>query len=190
MGFFKLILAFSPWILFKIISGPSMFRLEIGIIVALIISVILALKGIHKGFILLGSILFFSYTLIAVVIMKNVWAIRHIGVLAMGTLAGISWLSILIRRPFTLAYSRSLIDKEQWNSPQLIRRGYLTTGVWAFVFSVNVLINVFRLNHGDISRWIYEAVEYGFFLIAILFTTYYPKWSSARGGKTESPRSS
>jgi len=112
------------------------------------------------------------------------------GVLAVGTLAGISWLSILIRHPFTLTYSRSLIDKEQWNSPQLIRRGYLTTGVWAFVFSVNALINVFRLNHGDISRWIYEAVEYGFFLIAILFTIYYPKWSSARDGKTESPRSS
>ncbi len=122
--------------------------------------------------------MFFGFSLVAVVVLEDAWVARHMGVLATGTLAVLSWLSILTKHPFTLAYARSAVDKSQWDSPGLIRRSYLMTGVWASIFSVNVAVNIFKLYHGEISGWIYEAVQYAFIFLGILFTIYYPKWAS------------
>jgi len=183
MGFFGLILAFSPWILFAIItSGHTLLRLKVAVIVSFITVVILGLTKIHRGLILWAGVIFFTFNLIAVVIMNNAWVAKHMGILASGTLAIAAWLSILIRHPFTLAYARASVESKEWGSPVFIRTGYIMTGFWGIIFLANLLVNITKLYCSGIAGWIYEFMQYGFLLIGMLFTVYYPKLHIKRQG--------
>ena len=176
MRLIKLLLAFSPWIFFKIItSHHSLAALKVGIIAALIISIVLAIKGIHRGFILVGSLAFFIFGVIAINIMDNMWVIRHIAVLANGTLASLSWISIFIGQPFTLAYAKKEVDKKYWDSPQFIRKSYVITGSWALVFTINTVINSIKIYSGTINSSIFEFSQMAFIITGILVTLLYKK---------------
>ncbi|MFH1875094.1 MAG: hypothetical protein ABH859_07950 [Pseudomonadota bacterium] len=175
MSTLKLILAFAPWIALKIIAGPSLIRLDIAIIVALLLSIGLAIAKIHKGFIMVGGILFFGFALVAVVGLQNMWAISRMAILATGTLALLSWLSILIKQPFTMSYAKEHVPKEQWNTPKFIQINYLITFIWALVFTFNCLLNVFKFYQLFNSLWLYEILEYVLIVSGILFTQHYSK---------------
>ena len=56
----KILLGFLPWILFGIMAGPSLTRLEMALAVSLAATVALGFKQLRKGFFLTwGSLLFF-----------------------------------------------------------------------------------------------------------------------------------
>jgi hypothetical protein len=174
MRLIKLILAFSPWILFKIIASPhSLTDLKAGIIAAFILSIILAVKGIHRGVILVGGLAFFGFCIIAVMLMNNMWVVKHMAVLANGTLASLSWFSIFAGRPFTMAYAKKEVDKKYWDSPGFIRKNYITTGVWALVFPINAAINAIKIYHGGMNDVVFEISQLAFILAAILATLLY-----------------
>ena len=181
----KLLLAFLPWIVFKIITmHHSLASLKIGIIVGFIVSIILAVTGIHKGVIVIGGVLFFSFGAVTVVFMDNMWVIRHTAILANGTLASLSWLSMIIKRPFTMAYARKEVDKKYWASPQFIRKSYVITGAWASVFTINAIINVIKINRTGTAGWVYEAAQAVFIISGTLITLYYPNFFMQGRGKT------
>lgn len=115
----KLVIAFAPWLSFLIISGHSMFRLKLSIIVAICLVVMMGIMKTHRGIILWSGVLFFTYALIAVVIFNHMWSIRHMGILANGALALGTWTSILMKKPFTIDYAKDHVDPAQWDSPSL-----------------------------------------------------------------------
>lgn len=86
MGFWRLVLSFAPWILFKIcaslpLSG-KVTMVKAGIVLAGSVCVLQAWKGLNKGIILWGGLLFFGFGLVAVVFLANVWVMVHLGVLS------------------------------------------------------------------------------------------------------------
>ena len=91
MSFFKMLLTFAPWIAFLIIARDSIFRLKLGIIVAAVLTVVMAVTRLHRGVIMWVGIIFFSYALAAVALLNNMWTVRYMGVLANGALAGGTW---------------------------------------------------------------------------------------------------
>ncbi len=176
MSFFNLLFAFAPWILFAIISGPSMIRLKIAVVACFLCVVVLGLKRIHMGIILWAGILFFAFDLVAVVILSNVWVARHMAILASGTLAAATWLSILIRRPFTLAYARAMAHNDGADQSSLVYHSYVMTGMWGCVFLANTLINTAKVYRGGTPGWVYEVMQNACLLLGMLFTMYYPKY--------------
>jgi hypothetical protein len=46
--------------------------------------------------------------------------------------------SLAIRRPFTLQYTREHVPPERWGNPVFIRANYVITSVWALAFGVLV----------------------------------------------------
>ncbi|WP_296805846.1 hypothetical protein [Thiocapsa sp.] len=98
-----------------VIAHEGLFRLQLGLGVALALSVILGLTGIHRGVILWAGLVFFSLASIAVIGFPDLWTIRHMGVLAAGMLATATWFSVLIRKPFTLDYARAHTDRSLWS---------------------------------------------------------------------------
>ena len=110
MSFWSMIIAFAPWVSFKIlISLPVMnpvFMVKLGIVVAAAICAYQAWIGLHKGALLWGGLLFFGFALITVPVLNNLWVMRHLGVLSHGTLASFTWLSILMKKPFTAEYAK------------------------------------------------------------------------------------
>jgi len=150
-----------------------MFRLRAGIIVAAILVVVMAVTKLHRGAILWAGYIFFAFALISVVWLENMWVIRHLGVLATGTLFVSAQLSILVGRPFTEDYAREHVPEELWNSPSFIKGCYTTTAAWAIVFFVNCMLNVVKLSCPETPELIFTLSEYSVLLIGIIFTNIY-----------------
>lgn len=106
MSFFKLLLAFAPWLSFLIIAHDSLFRLKLGLIVALVLSIIMGVARLHRGIILWAGLLFFTSATVAVVLLNNIWTVKYMGILANATLAVSSWMTIALKKPFSLDYAR------------------------------------------------------------------------------------
>jgi hypothetical protein len=169
----KLLLAFAPWFAFWFISGPSMFRLRVAIIVASVLVVVMAVTKLHRGAILWAGYVFFSFALVAVVWLENMWVIQHLGILATGTLFLSAQLSILFGRPFTEDYAREHVPQELWNSPSFIKGCYTTTAAWVCVFFINCMLNVVKLSSHETPEWIFSLSEYSVIVMGIVFTNIY-----------------
>ncbi|MBI5572046.1 MAG: hypothetical protein HY914_19035 [Desulfomonile tiedjei] len=174
MDTLKLLLAFAPWIAFWIISaGHSMVCLQIGICVAAALVIVMGITKLHRGLLMWAGVVFFAFALVTVVLLKNLWIIQHLGILASGTLFMATLLSIAIGQPFTESYARDHVPKELWDSPPFIRSCYTVTGVWGLIFLANTLVNVAKPYHPDLGEWFFRGVEFCILVSGVVFTTVY-----------------
>lgn len=176
MSFLKLLFSFAPWIAFLAISGPSMFRLKLGVIVAAVLVVVMGISKLHRGIILWAGVVFFIYALIAVVWLNNMWAVRHMGILANGALATGTWLTVLVGKPFTLDYAREHTDPALWDTPVFIKTNYLMTSVWGTVFTISVVNAWIKMSHPHLPALMFELIQYTLMIVTMLFSTWYPKY--------------
>lgn len=176
MSFFKMLLTFAPWIAFLVIANGSMFRLKMGIIVAIVLTVIMIITKLHRGVIKWVGVLFFSYAFVAVVLRDSMWAVKYMGVLANGALAVGTWVGIVLKKPFTLEYAREYTDPSLWSSPSFLRTSYLLAMIWAVVFSINTVLAWQKSVHPTLHSWGYEAISYTLLVAAMFVSTWYPKY--------------
>jgi hypothetical protein len=180
MAFLKLIMAFAPWICFLLIAQGSLFRLKLGLAVALILSVVMGLAGVHRGVILWVGLIFFAYSTAAVVGLNNMWTAQHMGVLANAVLAASVWLTVVMGKPFTLAYAREHVDSALWDNPAFMKSNLIVTSVWGLAFTVNTALAWGKMERFILPEWGYETVSYAFLLAAAGFSTWYPAWIRRR----------
>lgn len=180
MSFFKMLLSFAPWLSFLIIAHGSMFRLKAGIIVAALLSLVMAVTKLHRGVIMWVGLAFFSYAIAAVLLLNNMWTVRHMGVLANGALALGTWVGIVMKRPFTLEYAREHTDPALWDNPVFLRTNYLLTGVWAIVFSINAGMALQRSLRPVLPALVYELISYSLLILAMFVSTWYPKYLASK----------
>ena len=174
MSVLKLLLAFSPWLSFLFIARESMFRLKLGLVVALILSVVMGITRLHRGVILWVGLLFFTYATAAVVLFNNMWTTQHMGVLANGALATFTWLTIVLKKPFTLDYAREHTDPSLWDNPLFISTNAVITSAWGFVFTTNTVLAWGKMKHFILSEFGYEVITYALLIGAVAFTNWYP----------------
>lgn len=182
MDVLKLLLAFSPWIAFWIISGHSMLRLQIGICVAALLVVVMGITRLHRGAILWAGVTFFTFAFVGVILLENLWVIHHLGLLASGTLFSFTLWSVISGQPFTESYAREHVPKELWESPEFIRGNYTVTGVWAFIFLANAAVNAAKLYYPELGEWIYRSAEFGLITLGVAFTSLYSSFLRRRRG--------
>jgi tryptophan-rich sensory protein len=176
MQFIKLVLGFAPWLAFMFIAHDSLFRLKLGLIVALVLCLLMGLLRLHRGVILWAGLAFFGYAMIAVVWLENHWAMRHMGILANGALALSTWYTVITKRPFTLDYAREKTDPSLWNQPFFLRTNMIITSVWGLCFTISALLAWHKMAVHDLSDLSYELISYSFMLTGILFTNFYPSY--------------
>jgi len=186
MSFFKLLLTFAPWLSFLIIARDSLFRLKLGLVVALVLSVVMGITRLHRGVILWAGLLFFTYATVAVALLNNMWTAQHMGLMANGALAVSTWLTIAIRKPFTLDYAREHTDPSLWDNPLFIRTNVVIASAWGLIFSVNAILAWGKMHHFILSELAYEVVTYTLLLGTVAFTTWYPNYVHRRRELEES----
>lgn len=189
MSFLKLLLAFLPWLAFLVIAHGSLFRLKLGLVVALVLSVVMGLARLHRGVILWAGLLFFIYATCAVVLLENMWTVQHMGILANGMLAASTWLTVVLKRPFTLEYAREHVDPSRWNDPLFIRTNYLITSVWGLCFVANTVLAWAKMKQLAMPELAYEVLSYVLLVGAALFSSWYPKHVRERTQPPTEPRS-
>lgn len=175
MGFWNLLLSFAPWIVFKICVvlplADKLTMVKAGIVLAALICFWQAASGLHKGVILWGGLLFFGFSLVSVVFFTNIWVVMHLGVLSHGTLAGLTWASILAGKPFTMAYAKAHVPPALWGTRPFLRKNALISGIWGLAFSVNLVDALIKLSPPPVSpEWVFEVVDNLALLGAILLT--------------------
>lgn len=180
MSFFKLLLAFAPWISFLIIARDSLFRLKLGLVVAFVLVVVMGITRLHRGIILWAGLVFFTYATAAVVLLNNMWTAQHMGVMANGALAVSTWLTIAIKKPFTLDYAREHTDPSLWDNPLFIRTNVVIASVWGLTFSVNTILAWGKIKHFILSELGYEVISYTLLIGTAVFTTRYPNYVRRR----------
>lgn len=173
MSFLKLLASFAPWLAFLIIARGSMARVELALLVALTLSVVMAVLRLHRGVIMWVGLVFFTAATIAVIGFHNIWTVRHLGVLANGALAVGSWATLIAGRPFTLEYARQHTDPSKWDDPLFIRVNVQLTAVWASTFTVNTVI-AWVLMKRLWPEWACHTASYAMLVAAAAFTSWYP----------------
>jgi hypothetical protein len=170
----KILLGFLPWILFGILAGPPLTRLEAALAVALAATLALGWKQLRQGFFLAwGSLLFFSLSFILVVVLRNLWVVEHMDLLARATLAVIAWGSIIAGRPFALQYARESVPEAYWRTPEFIHTGYFISIVWGIIFLIALGASLFRPYLDQMTGWLYPLLATGSMFLGIIFTQWY-----------------
>jgi vacuolar-type H+-ATPase subunit I/STV1 len=179
MAFFKLVLAFSPWLAFLFIAQGSMFRLKLGLVLSLALSLLMGLAKLHRGVILWVGLLFFSAAGVAVIGFESAWAARYMGMTANLALAGAVWFGLAIGRPFTLDYSKDHAPTEKEFHADFIRSNYKVALVWAIVFTINACLALAK-TLDVLPRLAGEIVSYTLLLAVATFTAWYPGYARAK----------
>jgi len=175
MSFFKMLFSFAPWICFLAIAHGSLFRLKLGLAVALVVSIIMGVLRLHRGVILWAGLAFFVYATVAVFAFTHMWTVQHMGILANGALALSTWYTVAIGKPFTLDYAREHADPSLWNHPAFIRTNVIMSSVWGVCFTIGMTIAYFKMtNEGARPEWQFEVLNYAFMVSTMFFTTWYP----------------
>lgn len=174
MQFLKLLFSFAPWIAFLVIAHGSLERLKIGLVVAAVLTLAMAVLKLHRGAIMWVGIAFFAYACVAVLVFQDMWTIRNMGILANGALAAGTWVTMFMGKPFTEEYAREHTDPSMWKHPAFIRTNIILTTCWAVVFTVNTTVAWLKTYDKSWPEWSYEATSYAFLLSAMILSNVYP----------------
>ncbi len=175
VAFLKLLIAFAPWLAFLVIAHDTLFRVKLGLVVALVLSIVMGVARLHRGIILWVGLVFFGCATVAVVVMEDTWTLRHMGLLANGALAAGAWLTIVVGKPFTLDYAKEHTDPSLWKHPRFIRSNNVITAVWATTFTLNTGVAFAKMMHAGSSELAYEIVSYALLVGTAVFTVWYPE---------------
>jgi hypothetical protein len=178
---FKLLLGFSPWIVFGVIAGPSLWWLNAAIIIALSLVLVTGYKQLAKGFILTwGSLVFFGVLLVMVVLCRNMWIINNLDILAQGALAAIAWMSIFMGRPFVLQYARETAPPERQASPVFYRSCRILSMLWGVIFLIATGMSVGKTYGWWAGGIGYRAVSWGLIGLGLWLNHWYPQYVRSR----------
>lgn len=179
MSVLSLLLTFLPWIVFKVIllipGFDELLMLKLGITVAALICAYQSYSGLNKGIIAWGTMSFFGVSLVMVVGLTNVWYMFHLGVFSNGTLALLTWISILLGKPFTLSYAKQYADPKVWDSPRFIHKNYMIAAAWGMSFTIALVDSLIRLQYPGIPWFVSECIDDLSMVAAIYFTKHLSK---------------
>jgi MFS family permease len=110
------------------------------------------------------------------------WLQLWAGQLSSIALAVFAIFTLLIRRPFTLAYAKETTPREFWDSPLFRRINYVISAVWAGAFLFSAVVGaygivVLRDNDDFWTGWILQIAGT---IFAVSFTKFYPDYASAK----------
>jgi hypothetical protein len=175
MQFLKLLFSFAPWIAFLLIAQGSLLRLQIGLAVAAVLTIAMAVLKLHRGAIMWVGIVFFVYACVAVFGFTHMWTIRNMGILANGSLAAGTWVAMLLGHPFTEEYAREHTDPSLWKHPAFIRTNLILTSMWGLVFSINTGVAWLKTYDRSLPDLAYEFISYACLVSAMAMSTAYPE---------------
>jgi hypothetical protein len=177
----------APWILYALVSGPD--RLELSVLIALAAALVIfgfsRLQGGSIKALELSDVIFFALLAIVVAVASDdlhdwleVWSGEIANIALMLIVVG----SIVLRRPFTLAYAKEDTPEEYWDTPEFMRVNYIISWVWAAAFIVEAASGAFGDGVLDNSNnlWTGWVIQTAGIIWAAQFTIFYQQLIDAR----------
>lgn len=95
---------------------------------------------------------------------------------------GVSLLSIVIRRPFTLQYAREAVDAETAKLPGFLHANYLITWAWTGAALLMMVGNIAMFYVPNLPLWSGLLIAFAARNSAVYFTKWYPQYRKAKYG--------
>lgn len=174
----SVLVGFLPWVLFFLFYGDSSISKEIATIVALVSHVLLNHKTIRKFFVLdIGACTFFILFAVNIFIFKYQVITDNGYLISSLVLALIAWISLIIKKPFTLQYASLNVSREIQASRLFVMINYILTFIWAILLTLMILPielqNYLSLQYRtDINM----GVSLAFVILGIFITNKFPDW--------------
>jgi hypothetical protein len=175
----------APWILMAVINGPG--RFEEAASVALALALLTLWVGVRRG-VPVHLLEAFTVAYFAVLAVLGLvasdrvieWLQLWAGELSSIALAAFAIVTLVIRRPFTLAYAKDTTPKEHWDNPIFLRINYVLSTAWAGAFLFSALVGaygdaVLRDNDNFWTAWI---LPIGAIIFAVSFSEFYPDYAT------------
>lgn len=174
-------IAFTPWIIYWSLTGPGL--VVPGVIVALIGAFVLNAYRLRIGNPKLMDVVtlaFFALHFIFTVILRSNLFINYGGVLVYVALALMAWGSIVARSPFTYQYARDDWPREYWEHGLFRRTNEIITLVWAIIFTLGVVLNVFAMTWPAYKILLTIVLPNFLLATSIAFSVLFPSWFPRR----------
>jgi len=172
---------FAPWIVYP--AASALFGWQVGAAMALGFCVVgLARDGraAATDAFRIAALVFFA-TLSAVAYADPATALhRYVPALIPATLAVAAAVSILVARPFTVAFAKRVAPREFWDTPLFARINVVLTAVWATSFAVTAAIIAITLTVAPHSVGIMLGAQIAGFVVPMRITRWYPAQARAR----------
>lgn len=179
MSMFSMMLSFAPWLVLKIVCvlpfADPLTMLKAALVIAFAVSLCQSLRSKVRGFIFWGTIFFFSFSFVTVVLMSNMWVIGHLGMLSQLNMNVMAWGSMLFKRPFTIDYAKQCVPQQYWTHPRFLRKNYIITGVWGVYFLLGLALTEIRVYEPHVSHVLIEILDNASMIGAMLFTCHMSK---------------
>lgn len=177
----KILIGFSPWLIYFALLGSTAKQNRIAIIAALIAVIVFNYKELRKGFILAwGTALFFVALLIISYLTKDEWIINNGNFISNIALTLIVWFSLIIKKPFSLQYARETTPEVFWNMPGFIRVNRIITFVWGIALSISTVISSLQNYYINVNSDYFQVISFTPIILAIWFTIKFPEWHRYR----------
>jgi hypothetical protein len=177
----------APWVLLSIISGPG--RFEEAASAALGLTLLTLWVGWRRGvpvhlLEMFGAVFFLVMAILGLAASDGVirWLESWAGEVSNIALASFAIVTLLIRRPFTLAYAKDTTPEEHWESPLFMRINYAISAVWAAAFTFSAIIGAIggTVLSGSNDFWTGWILPIAGILFAVEFTEFYPDYAGAK----------
>lgn len=175
----------APWILMAVVNGPG--RFEEAASVALALALLTLWVGVRRG-VPVHLLEAFTVAYFAVLAVLGLvasdrvieWLQLWAGELSSIALAAFAIITLVIRRPFTLAYAKDTTPREHWDNPIFLRINYVISTAWAGAFLFSALVGAYgdailRDNDNFWTAWI---LPIGAIIFAVSFTEFYPDYAT------------
>ncbi|MET0700448.1 MAG: hypothetical protein ABWY93_12355 [Mycobacterium sp.] len=176
----------APWVLFSVLSSPG--RFEVAVCSALGLSLLTLWISSRRGIGVyaldnLGVAFFAVLAVVGLVASDGTIAFLELwaGELTNIVLALFVLATIVIRKPFTIAYAKKQAPEEYWDTPLFRKINYMISGVWAAAFTFSAVVGLIGdgVLHDPNNFWTGWVLQLAALFFAIAFTEFYPDYAAA-----------
>ena len=183
----------SPWILYSIVEGEGRLELSAALALGLAVAILCLnwLRGSAPKMLEYSDVVYFAGLAIVVAFASpgtRRWLELWGGEVANIALVVIVLGTIVVRRPFTLAYAKEDVPEEYWDTPEFLRVNYLISWVWAVAFIIEAASGLYgdAVLHNDNNIWTGWIIQTFPMIVAAQFTIWYPnRLDAVREGRAE-----
>lgn len=171
----SILFSLIPWIIFWIFLSFRMIEAAAlgGFSFALFIIVLDIWKKYSMKILQLGTLIFFFIIAILAFFVNLDWFGRWINVIGSIALTLIVFISIIIKKPFTLQYAKETTPVEKWESPRFIHINYIITYAWLLMMSINSIFSVLFTTILPVKTLVNWIFSLSCFVAAMTFTKIY-----------------
>ncbi|ULE34397.1 hypothetical protein [Mycobacterium sp. IDR2000157661] len=171
----------APWILMAVVAGPG--RFEEAASAALGLALLTLWVGTRRGArvhaLEVLTIAYFAVLAVLGLVAPDPaidWLQLWAGELSNIVLAVFALTTLILRRPFTMAYARETTPPEHWDTEAFRRINFAISGAWAGAFVVSAIAGAIGdavLGDND-NFWTAWIIPIGAVVFAASFTEFYP----------------